>query len=61
MNSYRLANSEQLDETSIWYMMDEIGSTIEHSENFNAIVSPFLYAPNNKLDESAISYSVFLR
>jgi tubulin--tyrosine ligase-like protein 12 len=57
-NSYRLASSEQLDETSTWYMMDEVGNAVEHSENPNSIMSPFLFAPNNKLDENVISYSI---
>ena len=38
--------------------MDEFGSSIEHSDEPNAEVSPFLFAPNNKLDAHTISYNV---
>lgn len=57
-NSYRLANDEKLDETSVWYIMDEFGSAIEHKDAPNTQVHPFLYAPNNKLDAQTISYNV---
>jgi len=57
-NCYRLANTEQLDETSIWYVMDELGSGIQHSDIPNIAMAPFLFAPNNKFDENMISYSL---
>ena len=38
--------------------MDEFGSAIPHNDQANLIVIPFLFAPNNKLDEETISYSV---
>ena len=40
--------------------MDEFGSSIEHKDEPNAQVAPFLYAPNNKLDAHTISYNVNL-
>jgi len=58
--SYRLASNEKLDETSIWYVMDEFGSAIQHSDTPNGITAPFLFAPNNKLDAYTISYNVML-
>ncbi|XP_057767163.1 uncharacterized protein LOC130987590 [Salvia miltiorrhiza] len=55
--TYRLADEEKIDETSVWYVMDELGSALRHSDEANFRVSPFLYMPNGKL-ESAVSYSV---
>ncbi|KAG8376229.1 hypothetical protein BUALT_Bualt09G0041300 [Buddleja alternifolia] len=55
--TYRLADAEKLDETSVWYVMDELGSALRHSDAANFRVSPFLYMPEGKL-ESAMSYSI---
>ncbi|CAA0807155.1 Unknown protein [Striga hermonthica] len=55
--TYRLADEEKIDETSVWYVMDELGSALRHSDEPNFRVSPFLYMPNGKL-ESAVSYSI---
>lgn len=55
--TYRLADEEKIDETSVWYVMDELGSALRHSDEPNFRVSPFLYMPDGKL-ASAISYSV---
>ncbi|KAL3635228.1 hypothetical protein CASFOL_019775 [Castilleja foliolosa] len=55
--TYRLADEEKVDETSVWYVMDELGSALRHSDEANFRVSPFLYMPEGKL-ESAVSYSI---
>ncbi|EPS67911.1 hypothetical protein M569_06860, partial [Genlisea aurea] len=55
--TYRLADEEKIDETSVWYVMDELGSALRHSDEANFRVSPFLYMPDGKL-ESAVSYSL---
>lgn len=55
--TYRLANEEKIDETSVWYVMDELGSALRHSDVPNFRVSPFLYMPDGKL-ESAVSFSI---
>lgn len=55
--TYRLADEEKIDETSVWYVMDELGSALRHSDEPNFRVSPFLYMPEGKL-ASAISYSI---
>ncbi|KAK9274967.1 hypothetical protein L1049_022224 [Liquidambar formosana] len=54
---YRLADEEKIDETSVWYVMDELGSALQHSDEPNFIVSPFLYMPEGKL-ASAVSFSI---
>ncbi|KAM0026653.1 putative tubulin-tyrosine ligase/Tubulin polyglutamylase, leucine-rich repeat domain superfamily [Helianthus debilis subsp. tardiflorus] len=55
--SYRLADEEKIDETSIWYVMDELGSALRHSDEPNFRVSPFLYMPEGTL-ESAVSFTI---
>ncbi|CAA7395629.1 unnamed protein product [Spirodela intermedia] len=55
--TYRLADEEKIDETPVWYVMDELGSALRHSDKANFRVTPFLYLPNGKLG-SAISFSV---
>ncbi|XP_058001912.1 uncharacterized protein LOC110640426 isoform X2 [Hevea brasiliensis] len=55
--TYRLADEEKIDETSVWYVMDELGSALWHSDEPNFRVAPFLFMPEGKL-ESAVSYSI---
>lgn len=55
--TYRLADEEKIDETSVWYVMDELGSALRHSDEANFKVAPFLFMPEGKL-ESAVSFSV---
>ncbi|KAK9075941.1 hypothetical protein SSX86_004271 [Deinandra increscens subsp. villosa] len=55
--SYRLADDEKIDETSIWYVMDELGSALRHSDEPNFGVSPFLYMPEGTL-KSAVSFTI---
>ncbi|KAL6965791.1 hypothetical protein U1Q18_036852 [Sarracenia purpurea var. burkii] len=55
--TYRLADEEKIDETSVWYVMDELGSALRHSDEPNFRVSPFLYMPDGKL-ASAVSFSI---
>ncbi|XP_050218847.1 uncharacterized protein LOC126669428 [Mercurialis annua] len=55
--SYRLADDEKLDETSVWYVMDELGSALRHSDEPNFRTAPFLFMPEGKMD-TAVSYSI---
>ncbi|XP_030538413.1 tubulin--tyrosine ligase-like protein 12 isoform X1 [Rhodamnia argentea] len=55
--TYRLANEEKIDETPAWYVMDELGSALRHSDEPNFMVAPFLYMPEGNL-ASAVSYSL---
>ncbi|MED6135685.1 hypothetical protein PIB30_049024 [Stylosanthes scabra] len=55
--TYRLADEEKLDETSVWYVMDELGSALRHSDEPNFRVAPFLFMPDGTL-ASAVSYSI---
>ncbi|KAL5995106.1 hypothetical protein ACLOJK_025164 [Asimina triloba] len=54
--TYRLADEEKIDETSVWYVMDEFGSALRHSDEPNCRIAPFLYMPEGKL-ASAVRFS----
>ncbi|KAL6649321.1 hypothetical protein ACP70R_013545 [Stipagrostis hirtigluma subsp. patula] len=55
--TYRLADEQKIDETPVWYVMDELGSALRHSDDANFRIAPFLYMPEGKL-ASAISYTI---
>ncbi|KAF3439686.1 hypothetical protein FNV43_RR17964 [Rhamnella rubrinervis] len=55
--TYRLADEEKIDETSVWYVMDELGSALRHSDKPNFRVAPFLFMPEGTLS-SAVSFSI---
>ncbi|PON41304.1 Tubulin--tyrosine ligase-like protein [Parasponia andersonii] len=55
--TYRLADEEKIDETSVWYVMDELGSALRHSDEPNFRVAPFLFMPEGTL-ASAVSFSI---
>lgn len=57
-NCYRLADSSQMDETSVWYVNDEIGSALSHSDSPQCKTAPFLYAPNRKMDSEVQAYTL---
>jgi tubulin--tyrosine ligase-like protein 12 len=40
-----------MDEENVWYLMDEVGSSMKHSDKPNFAVHPFIYSPNNKIDD----------
>lgn len=43
----------------VWFMQDEVGSAIGHSDNPNVRVCPFMYSPENSAsDSNAISFNV---
>lgn len=45
-NFYKIASTETVEEAfPIWYMMDELGSAIEHSDSPNFRLVPFIYLP----------------
>lgn len=56
--TYRLVSENQMDEENIWYINDEVGSLMKHSDQPNMAVHPFIYAPNNALDAHTITYTV---
>ncbi len=56
--TYRIVTEDQMDEENIWYINDEVGCAIRHSDDPNFAVHPFIYAPNNTIDAHTITYSV---
>lgn len=46
---YRLANSEKLDDSSIWYVNDEVGSAVTHHDHPNVKIVPFLFSQDNQM------------
>lgn len=55
LNTYRLTTNTVYDEDSIWYILDELGSSILHSDIPNCKLSPFLYfSPSG----DSITYSI---
>ena len=50
VGTYRIVSESQMDEENAWYLMDEVGSSMRHSDDPNFAIHPFIYSPNNKLD-----------
>ncbi|CAK4081372.1 unnamed protein product [Aphanomyces euteiches] len=46
INSYRLGHLKPEDAATIWYVMDEFGSAIEHSDEANFRMAPFYHIPS---------------
>jgi tubulin--tyrosine ligase-like protein 12 len=56
--TYRLMTSDKYDEDPIWYINDEIGSAINHSDKPNVALFPFIYSPSNTFKDDMITYSL---
>ena len=46
---YRLATEEQLDETAVWYVTDEVAAALRHSDAPCVATAPFLHMPGGTL------------
>jgi hypothetical protein len=54
-NSYSVGNNS----VPVWFIQDEVGSAIQHSDKPNVEVTAFMYSPNNSpTDANAISYNI---
>jgi hypothetical protein len=51
-NSYRLVKPGKMDEEPTFYMNDEVGTSICHSDSPNTKLSPLIYSPNCEADDS---------
>ena len=59
IGTYRLVKPGVMDEEPCFYINDEVGSAITHSDTPNTRMMPFIYSPNCKQDDAAtITYSV---
>jgi tubulin--tyrosine ligase-like protein 12 len=56
--TYRLVSEEKYDEDAIYYLNDEFGSSINHSDVPNCCLFPIIFAKNNKFEEDMITYSL---
>lgn len=56
--TYRLVTSEKYDEDATWYINDEIGTNINHSDQPNVAMFPFIFSPSNTFKEDMITYSL---
>ena len=56
--TYRLVSEVQYDEDAIYYLNDEFGSSINHSDVPNCCLFPFIFAKNNQFKEDMITYSL---
>ncbi|KAI9979492.1 hypothetical protein PInf_029369 [Phytophthora infestans] len=45
-NTYRLGSAKPEDSSTIWYVMDEVGSAIEHGDEPNVRMAPFYFGPS---------------
>jgi len=58
-NSYRLVKPGRMDEEPTFYINDEVGTSISHSDQPNTKMSPLIYSPNCEADDSqTMTYSV---
>ncbi|EFJ22552.1 hypothetical protein SELMODRAFT_105046 [Selaginella moellendorffii] len=55
--TYRLADEVKLDEMPVWYVMDELGSAVRHSDEPNLKFAPFMFLPDGSMN-SAVSYTL---
>jgi hypothetical protein len=56
--TYRLVTSEKYDEDATWYINDEIGTNINHSDQPNVAMFPFIFSPSNTFKDDMITYSI---
>ena len=56
--TYRLVSEEKYDEDAIYYLNDEFGTSINHSDVPNCCLFPIIFSKNNKFDEDMITYSL---
>jgi hypothetical protein len=52
VGSYRLVKPGKMDEEPTFYICDEVGTSICHSDDPNTKLAPIIYSPNNEVDDS---------
>ena len=56
--TYRLVSEEKYDEDAIYYLNDEFGTSINHSDVPNCCLFPIIFSKNNQFKEDMITYSL---
>ena len=51
-NQYRLTKPGAMDEEPTFYINDEVGTSISHSDTPNVRLVPFIYSPNCDMDDN---------
>ena len=59
VQSYRLVKPGVMDQEPTFFIMDEVGSAITHSEKPNTKLAPIIFSPNNAHDDDkTMTYSL---
>jgi len=59
LSRYANSYSVGINSAPVWFIQDEVGSAIQHSDKPNVEIKCFMYSPNNSpTDANAISYNV---
>jgi len=58
IQTYRLMTNDKYDQDSTWYINDEFGCSINHSDSPNVALFPFLFSPSNTFKDDVITYSI---
>jgi len=50
-NTYRLVKPGKMDEEPTFYIMEEVGTSLNHSDKPNTKMAPIIYSPNCSSDD----------
>ena len=57
--TYRLVKPGKMDQEPCFYIHDEVGNSITHSDSPNVKMAPFIFSPNCEHDDDkAMTYSI---
>lgn len=59
-SSYKIAQGENVDMEPVYYVLDEVGSALEHSDDPNVASFPFIFFKDNKPDSEAKTYNILV-
>ena len=59
VNTYRLMKPGVMDEEPTFYITDEVGNTLGHSDTPNMKMAPLIYSPNCEVEDAqTLTYSL---
>lgn len=47
-----------MDEDPTFYINDEVGCSVAHNDDCNAVLAPIIYSPNCEIDANTMTYSL---